>query len=135
MIFLDDMKDYIDSLGVDIPVYVANMPSEPTTCIALFEYAGMPPEQGYTHTPGLQLLIRTAPKKYSATYDALYNISEALLSIGHEDGDNAAGMEINGTRYLRVYTPASGVNPLGKDDNGNPLFSKNYYVVMEEKHE
>lgn len=133
MIFLDDMKDYIDGLGVDIPVYVGNMPPEPVTCIALYEYAGMPPEQGYTRTPGLQLLMRTAPEGYNASYAALYEINDALLSIGYEDGGNTAGFEINGTKYLRVYTPASGINPLGKDDNGNPLFSKNFYVVMEDK--
>lgn len=132
MIFLDDMKDYIDSLNLNIDVFEANMPPKPDNCLTLVEYAGLPYQQGNTATYGLQLMLRCKPENYAEYYEKLYAITHALIEIGYEDGSLPEGTEINGNLYLRVYMPESGVIPLGEDDNGRALLSKNFYVVKGE---
>jgi hypothetical protein len=132
MIFLDDMKDYIDSLNLDINVYEVNMPPQPDNCIALIEYAGLPYEQGNTATYGLELILRCRPEQYAENYEKFYAISQQLVAIGYEDGSMPEGTEINGHLYLRIYMRESGFIPLGEDDNGRVLLSKNFYVVKGE---
>ena len=129
MIFLDDMKDYIDSLDYDIAVFEANMPPKPDDCLTLVEYAGLPFEQGEASIYGLQLMLRCKPENYAEMYENLYAITQSLIEIGYEDGTMPEGIEINGHLYLRIYTSESGVIPLGEDDNGRMLMSKNFYVV------
>lgn len=127
MIFLDDMKTYLIDRGVTLPLFVGNMPPQPTNCIAMYEYQGMPPEMNAAVTPGLQLMLRT--DNFTDGYKQLYHATNALLEIGRRDGELSKGIEINGSLYLLVYTPGSGFNQLGKDDNGNVLLTKNFYVV------
>lgn len=129
MIFLDDMKDYIDGLNLDISVFEANMPPKPDNCLVLIEYAGLPYEQGEAAIYGLQLVLRCKPENYAEMYEHLYATTQSLIEIGYENGTMPEGIEINGHLYLRIYTPESGVIPLGKDDNGMILMSKNFYVV------
>ena len=88
--------------------------------------------QGDTATYGLQLILRCQPQNYAEYYEKLYVITQSLIEIGYEDGTMPEGKEINGHLYLRIYMPESGVIPLGKDDNGNILVSKNFYVVKGE---
>ena len=132
MIFLDDMKDYIDSLKLNIDVFEANQPPKPDDCLTLVEYAGMPYEQGQTKTYGLQLLLRCKPQNYATMYEMLDTIIDALVEIGWEEGTMPEGKFINGHLYLRISMRESGIIPLGKDDNGNILLSKNFYVVKGE---
>lgn len=127
MSVLTDMRDYLSGLDLGVPIYAGNLPPKPANCVALFEYQGIPPEDGYTTTPGVQLLLRT--DDFKAGYEILEKASRALLKIGHEDGEKAEGAVINGSLYLKIYTPGSGINQLGKDDNGNSLLSKNFYVI------
>lgn len=129
MIFLNDMRDYLENAGITLPIFVGNMPPAPVDCITLFEYQGLPPEMGAAHTPGLQLMLRIKPEQFAVGYEQLYNAAQALLEIGDREGDKAEGTEINGSLYLLVNTPGSGFNQLGKDDNGNSLLSKNFYVI------
>ena len=132
MIFLDDMKDYIDSLGTKVAVYEVNMPPEPDNCLVLEEYGGLPPEQGQTSTYGLQLVLRCKPEDYAEYYEKMYTINEALAEVGFEDGSMPEGLLINGHLYLRIYMQGSGIIPLGEDANGRVLLYKNFYVVKGE---
>ena len=129
MIFLDDMKNYLEEQKIGPPFFVGNLPPNPVNCIALFEYQGLPPEMNAAVTPGMQLLLRVDADKFAQGYEQLYAASNALLEIGRRDGELSRGIEINGSIYLLVYTPGSGFNQLGKDENGNSLLSKNFYVV------
>ena len=124
MIFLDDMKTYLERLELGVPFFVGNLPPAPTNCIALFEYQGLLPEMNAAET-----LLRVEPENFARGYEQLYTAAQALMEIGRRDGELSRGTEINGSLYLLVYTPGSGFNQLGKDDNGNPLLSKNFYVV------
>lgn len=129
---LEDMQTYIQSFLFKIPVYAGNMPAKPDTCMALFEYAGISGGEG-TRAPGLQLLLRTAPGKFAESYKTFQMIARKMEKTGDEHGEYPEGIKINGTMYFRIYSPTSGCNQLGKDENGNHLISKNFYVVMEEE--
>lgn len=129
--WLDDLKDYIDSLELDISVYESSMPSAPTNCLVLIEYAGFAPTD-YTSQPAVELYMRTTPEEYADNYSIFKKIVAALTEIGNENGDIPEGLIVNDTNFLRIYTPASGVTSLGDDENGNPLFSQNLYLVMED---
>ena len=129
MFFLNDIKTYLDEQNLGVPFFIGNMPPEPVNCIALFEYQGLPPEMNATVSPGLQLLLRVEPQDFSIGYEQLYAATQALLEIGRSDSNYSQGLVINESLYLLVYTPGSGFNQLGKDENGNSLLSKNFYVV------
>lgn len=127
-----DMKEFLTDYGISYSIFLGNMPPEPDNCIALFEYAGLQPEDGYTKTPALQILLRTT--SYPDGYAQMDAASNALEAIGLETGSLPGGVEINGTVYLRAYSTASGINPLGKDENGCHIMSKNFYIVKEDAH-
>lgn len=129
MIFLDDMKSYLERQDFGVPFFVGNLPPKPTNCIALFEYQGLPPEMNAAAIPAMQLLLRVEAEKFVQGYEQLYAATTALMEIGRRDGELSRGIELNGSLYLLVYTPGSGFNQLGKDENGNSLISKNFYVV------
>lgn len=129
MIFLDDIKSYLDQQNIGVQFFVGNLPPQPINCIALFEYQGLPPQMNATVTPAMQLLLRVEAANFQAGYEQLYTSTQALLEIGKQDGELSEGIVINGSLYLLVYTPNSGFNQLGKDENGNSIISKNFYVV------
>lgn len=129
MIFIDDMRSYLEQQNIGVPFFVGNLPPNPTNCIAIFEYQGLPPQMNATVTPAMQLLLRVEPQNFQSGYEQLYTATQALLAIGQQDGNLSEGIVINGSLYLLVYTPGSGFNQLGKDENGNQLLSKNFYVV------
>ena len=128
MIFLNDMKSYLEQ-DIEAQLFVGYLPETPVNCIALLEYQGLPPESGGPEAPGMQLLLRAEPQNFETGYEQLYAATTALMEIGRRDGELSRGIELNGSLYLFVYTPGSGVNQLGKDENGNSLISKNFYVV------
>lgn len=130
--WLDDLKDYIDSLELDIDVFETSLPSAPVNCLVLLEYAGLAPTD-YTSQPAVELYMRTAPEEYADNYSIFKKIVSALTEIGNENGDLSEGLIVNDTNFLRIYTPQSGVTSLGDDENGNPLLSQNIYIVMEDK--
>ena len=129
MIFLNDMQTYLEQQNIGIPFYVGNLPATPTNCIAIFEYQGLPPQMNATETPAMQLLLRTEASNFATGYEQLYTATQSLLAIGQQDGEYSEGIVINDSLYLLIYTPGSGFNQLGKDENGNVLISKNFYVV------
>lgn len=129
--WLDDLKDYIDSLELDIDVFETSLPSAPTNCLVLLEYAGLTPTD-YTLQPAVELYMRTTPEDYADNYSIFKKIVSALTEIGNENGDLSEGLIVNDTNFLRIYTPQSGVTSLGDDENGNPLITQNIYIVMED---
>lgn len=126
-----DMIEYLQQYGIAYPLFAGNMPPSPASCMALFEYAGLLPQDGYTETPAMQILCRA--ESYAEGYAQLDAADNAITAIGLETGPLPGGVEINGTKYLLAYSTASGVNQLGKDENGCHLFSKNYYIVKEDR--
>lgn len=132
MIFLNDIKQYLQKKGITYPIYVLNLPAKPNNCITLFEYEGLPSEiEAQTVSPGLQLLLRVDNADIENGYEQIYKAVEILEQIGFEGGELPEGVTINNTQYLNVVAQGSGLIPLGKDDNGCNIFTKNFYVTKE----
>jgi len=67
---LDDIKDYLEqndigTFGADL--FIGQLPPSPDDCVALFEYAGEPPDLHWNgEYPGLQVMCR-GEEIYSGT--------------------------------------------------------------------
>ncbi len=127
---LEDIAKYLSeiaALGVDMFLYA--MPEQPGDCLALYEYAGLPPMQcAGLCAPGLQIAARggSARKRLAQAHGL-------LVRIGFEEGELAGGALINGRRYFRAVPVHSGILALGADENGRDIFARNYYIYMEEE--
>lgn len=109
----------IGTVGTDI--FLGLMPDQPDNCIALFEYAGSPPDLHWNgEYPGLQVRVRN--KSYAA---ARTKIGEAMTALHglHEQ-------TLSGTRYLLVK--ARGSPEVLKRDNSNRVeLFVNFEIIKE----
>ena len=110
----------IGTLGADI--FLGLMPDQPDNCIALFEYAGSPPDLHWNgEYPGLQVRVRNksyaaARTKIEETMKKLHGLHEQILS---------------GTRYLLIK--ARGSPEILKRDSSNRVeLFVNFDVIKEE---
>lgn len=135
----------VGTVGVDI--FLGLMPDKPDTCIALFEYAGSPPDLHWDgEYPGLQVRVRN--KTYAAgrakigeVMDLLHGLYEQVLP-GEVDGDNnnngepenggeePAELPVNGTRYLLIRARGS-PEVLKRDASNRTEFVVNFEIIKE----
>ena len=121
---LDDIKDYLEqndigTFGADL--FIGQIPPSPDDCIALFEYAGEPPDLHWEgEYPGLQVIARA--KKYTDARSTIEQVKNVLHGVVEET--------INGTRYLLIHARQS-PETLGKDENGRQLFVVNFRIIKE----
>ena len=98
---LDDMGTYLQAQGVGtlgVDMYLGLMPDQPDNCIALFEYAGSPPDLHWNgEYPGLQVRVRH--KSYSQGRAKIGQIVGLLHGL-HET-------TLGGTRYLLLKARGS----------------------------
>lgn len=121
---LDDIKDYLVSNGIGVfgtDIFIGTLPPSPDDCIALFEYAGEPPDLHWDgEYPGLQVMARGA--KYPTARAKIEQVKNLLHGVTEE--------VINGTRYLLIHARHS-PETLGKDENGRQLFVVNFRIIKE----
>jgi hypothetical protein len=121
---LDDIKDYLEqnsigTFGADL--FIGQLPPSPDDCIALFEYAGEPPDLHWNgEYPGLQVMARG--KSYPATRAKIESVKNILHGVTEK--------VINGTRYLLIQARQSPAT-LGRDENGRQLFVVNFRIIKE----
>lgn len=131
---LKDIGQYLQDRGVGRvgkDIFQSLLPDSPVECMALYEYQGQPGNQiARTETPGLQICVRT--KRYPDGYEKLKEAHNALKAIGFEDGELPEGVVINDVQYFRVQPAMSGVIQ-DRDDNGNLLLKRSYYITKEEE--
>ena len=109
----------IGTVGTDI--FLGLMPDQPDNCIALFEYAGSPPDLHWNgEYPGLQLRVRN--KSYAA---ARIKIGEAMTALHglHEQ-------TLSGTRYLLIKARGS-PEILKRDANNRVELFVNFEIIKE----
>jgi len=97
------------------------MPDQPDNCIALFEYAGSPPDLHWNgEYPGLQVRVRN--KSYAA---ARTKIGEAMTALHglHEQ-------TLSGTRYLLIKARGS-PEVLKRDANNRVELFVNFEIIKE----
>ena len=109
----------IGTVGTDI--FLGLMPDQPDNCIALFEYAGSPPDLHWNgEYPGLQVRVRN--KSYAA---ARTKIGEAMAALHglHEQ-------TLSGTRYLLIKARGS-PEVLKRDNNNRVELFVNFEIIKE----
>jgi len=109
----------IGTLGADI--FLGLMPDKPDNCIALFEYAGSPPDLHWEgEYPGLQARVRD--KSYPAGKAKIEQIARVLHGL-HET-------VLGGTRYVLVKARGS-PEVLKRDNNNRVEFFVNFEIIKE----
>ena len=109
----------IGTVGTDI--FLGLMPDQPDNCIALFEYAGSPPDLHWNgEYPGLQVRVRN--KSYAA---ARTKIGEAMTALHglHEQ-------TLSGTRYLLIKA-RGGPEVLKRDNSNRVELFVNFEIIKE----
>jgi hypothetical protein len=121
---LSEIGNYLQTqgkgtLGTDI--FLGLMPDQPDDCIALFEYAGSPPDLHWNgEYPGLQARVRNtsyaaARTKIGDVVDELHGLCEQTLS---------------GTRYLLIKAKGS-PEILKRDSNNRIELFVNFEIMKE----
>lgn len=121
---LDDIASHLQSQGigtVGTNIFKGLLPDQPDNCIALFEYAGSPPDLHWEgEYPGLQVRVRN--KSYSAGREKIGSVVSKLHGLCEQT--------INSTRYLLLKANQS-PGGLGRDANGRNEWVVNFTVIKE----
>jgi len=97
------------------------MPDQPDNCIALFEYAGSPPDLHWNgEYPGLQVRVRN--KGYAAARTKIGEVMDKLHGL-HEQ-------TLSGTRYLLIKARGS-PEVLKRDNNNRVELFVNFEIIKE----
>jgi hypothetical protein len=121
---LREIGAYLQSQGIgtlEANLFLGLMPDQPDNCIALFEYAGSPPDLHWPgEYPGLQVRVRN--KSYAA---ARTKIGEAMTALHglHEQ-------TLSGTRYLLIKARGS-PEVLKRDNNNRVELFVNFEIIKE----
>ena len=109
----------VGSLGADL--FLGLMPDQPDNCIALFEYAGSPPDLHWNgEYPGLQVRVRN--KSYEAARIKIGEIMKKLHGL-HEQ-------MLSGTRYLLIKARGS-PEILKRDASNRVELFVNFEIMLE----
>ena len=121
---LNEIGTYLQSQGIGTlgtDLFLGLMPDQPDNCIALFEYAGSPPDLHWNgEYPGLQVRVRD--KSYPAGKAKIKQIVRVLHGL-HET-------VLGGTRYLLVKARGS-PEVLMRDENNRIEFFINFEIIKE----
>jgi hypothetical protein len=109
----------IGTVGTDI--FLGLMPDEPDNCVALFEYAGSPPDLHWNgEYPGLQVRVRN--KSYAAARTKIGEVIAELHGLHEQD--------LSGTRYLLIKARGS-PEILKRDNNNRVELFVNFEIIKE----
>lgn len=123
-VLLDDIALYLQQQGVGTvgaDIFKGQMPVAPDNCIALFEYAGEPPDLHWPgEYPSLQAMVRN--KSYAAGREKIEQIKDALHGLSET--------VINGHRYLLIQALQSPFF-MQRDENNRAIFVCNFKIIKE----
>jgi hypothetical protein len=121
---LSDIGNYLQAQGIGTlgtNIFLGMIPDEPDNCIALFEYAGSPPDLHWNgEYPGLQ--VRTRSKSYAAARSKIGEVMKKLHGL-HEQ-------TLSGTRYLLIKARGS-PEVLKRDNNNRVELFVNFEIIKE----
>jgi hypothetical protein len=146
---------YLQSQGIgtlETNLFWGLMPDKPDSCIALFEYAGSPPDLHWNgEYPGLQVRVRdtgyaAGREKIGEIMTALHGLYEQTLGGGDEGGGDEGGgdegggdegggdegepIPAKGTRYLLIKARGS-PEILKRDNNNRVELFVNFEIIKE----
>ncbi|HZK24134.1 MAG TPA: minor capsid protein [Oscillospiraceae bacterium] len=116
---LTEISTYLKNQDTDI--FLGLMPDQPDNCVALFEYAGSPPDLHWNgEYPGLQVRVRD--KSYAAGRAKIGHIMRVLHGLTET--------VLGSTRYLLIR--ARGTPEILKRDASNRVeFFVNFEIIKE----
>ncbi len=121
---LNEIGTYLQTQGVgqlSKDMFLGLMPDQPDNCIALFEYAGSPPDLHWNgEYPGLQVRVRN--KSYAAGREKIQRIYELLHGLHNQI--------LSGTRYLLIKARGS-PEVLKRDNNNRVELFVNFEIIKE----
>jgi len=121
---LSDIGNYLQAQGIGTlgtNIFLGMIPDEPDNCIALFEYAGSPPDLHWNgEYPGLQVRVRN--KSYAAARTKIGEVINKLHGL-HEQ-------TLSGTRYLLIKARGS-PEVLKRDNNNRVELFVNFEIIKE----
>ena len=121
---LSDIGNYLQAQGIGTlgtNIFLGMIPDKPDNCIALFEYAGSPPDLHWNgEYPGLQVRVRN--KSYAAARTKIGEVMAALHGL-HEQ-------TLSGTRYLLIRARGS-PEILKRDNNNRVELFVNFEIIKE----
>ena len=118
---LPGIKSYLEQQGITGDIRLGSMPDQPDNCIALFEYAGSPPDLHWPgEYPGLQVRVRDTD--YPAGRVRIEEVIQALHGL-HEQ-------TLDGVRYLLIKARHS-PEVLKRDASDRIEFFVNFDVMKE----
>jgi len=121
---LSDIGNYLQVQGIGTlgtNIFLGMIPDKPDNCIALFEYAGSPPDLHWNgEYPGLQVRVRN--KSYAAARTKIGEVMAALHGL-HEQ-------TLSGTRYLLIRARGS-PEILKRDNNNRVELFVNFEIIKE----
>jgi hypothetical protein len=121
---LSDIGNYLQAQGIGTlgaDLFLGLMPDQPDNCIALFEYAGSPPDLHWNgEYPGLQVRVRN--KSYADARTKIGEVMEKLHGL-HEQ-------TLSGTRYLLIKARGS-PEVLKRDNNNRIELFVNFEIIKE----
>jgi hypothetical protein len=147
-VMLKEIGTYLQSQGIGTlgaNLFLGLMPDQPDNCIALFEYAGSPPDLHWNgEYPGLQVRVRNksyaaARTKIGEVMAELHGLYEQTLRAGEEpdeDDSKGGGEEVGeptpatGTRYLLIKARGS-PEVLKRDNNNRVELFVNFEIIKE----
>ncbi|MDD3921343.1 MAG: minor capsid protein [Eubacteriales bacterium] len=107
---------------VGTTIFYGQMPETPDVCVALFEYAGEPPESTHDRQhyekPGLQVLVRGT--SYATARTTIASIETLLHTL--------ANTTLTGTKYLFVRAVQSPFI-FDRDGQNRVTLAQNYIVT------
>lgn len=128
-LLLADIGAYLVTQGIGTAgtdLFYGQMPETPDVCVALFEYAGSPPE--FTHdgqdyeNPGLQVMVRGT--SYATARTTIDTIQGHLHTL--------ANTTLSGTRYLLIRAVQSpfifATDNNGRDSTNRVTLAQNFYI-------
>jgi hypothetical protein len=121
---LTEISAYLKGQGIGTPgtdIFLGLMPDQPDNCIALFEYAGSPPDLHWNgEYPGLQVRVRGT--SYAAARTKIEQIRDLLHGL-HDK-------KLSGTRYLLIKARGS-PEVLKRDNNNRVELFVNFEIIKE----
>ena len=121
---LNEIGTYLQSQGIGTlgaNLFLGLMPDQPDNCIALFEYAGSPPDLHWNgEYPGLQVRVRN--KSYAMARAKIEQIRDLLHGL-HDK-------KLSGTRYLLIKARGS-PEVLKRDANNRVELFVNFEIIKE----
>ncbi len=115
------IKSYLERAEILEPIILGQMPDQPDNCIALYEYAGFPPDLHWNgEYPGLQIRVRdigyeNGKERIERIVQILHGLNEKMLA---------------GERYLLIKAKGSPAM-LKRDASGRVEFVINFDVIKE----